>query len=109
MPKRPERLSTQKQILAARGDTLCRVEDPARPASLAWTIIARRALAINPARLKARPFGLRGLTAQRGQARGLSCQEWREAASRPPDAVLVEGELVIVARLKKTVDLEELI
>ena len=33
------------------------------------------AFAINPARLKARPCGLRGLTAQRGQARALSCQE----------------------------------
>ena len=38
-----------------------------------------RAFAVNPARLKARPCGLRGLTAQRGQARGPPCQEWTEA------------------------------
>src|SRR5215468_1544405 len=42
-----------------------------------------RAFAVNPARLKARPCGLRGLTAQRGQARGSSCQEWKEAPAEP--------------------------
>ena len=34
-----------------------------------------RTFAVNPARIKARPCGLRGLTAQRGQARWLSCEE----------------------------------
>ena len=29
------------------------------------------------------PCGLRGLTAQRGQARGSSCQEWKEAPAEP--------------------------
>ena len=41
-----------------------------------------RAFAVNPARQEARPFGLRGLTAQRGQARGLSCQECGNALVR---------------------------
>jgi hypothetical protein len=43
-----------------------------------------RAFAVNPARLKRRaPWaGLRGLTAQRGQARGLSCQECRQVLPR---------------------------
>ena len=37
-----------------------------------------RAFAVNPARLKARPCGLRGLTAQRGQARGLHAKNGRK-------------------------------
>ena len=38
-----------------------------------------RAFAVNPARLKARPLRARGLTAQRGRARGLSCQECQKS------------------------------
>ena len=42
-----------------------------------------RAFAVNPARLKVRPLRAAGLTAQRGQARGPSCQEWKEAPAEP--------------------------
>src|SRR5580693_9931467 len=41
-----------------------------------------RAFAVNSARLRARPLRARGLTAQRGQARGSSCQEWNDAPSQ---------------------------
>jgi len=41
-----------------------------------------RAFAVNPSRLPARPSGLRGLTAQRGQARGLPCHQCRTALAR---------------------------
>jgi hypothetical protein len=50
---------------------------------LAWAHYrSARAFAVNPARLKARPCGLRRLTAQRGQATALSSQEWEGV--RPP-------------------------
>ena len=39
-----------------------------------------RAFAVNPLRLPARPSGLRGLTAQRGQARGLPCPSMQNRA-----------------------------
>jgi len=39
-----------------------------------------RAFAVNPSRLPARPSGLRGLTAQRGQARGLPCPSMQNRA-----------------------------
>jgi hypothetical protein len=46
---------------------------------------------------KARPFELRGLTAQRGQAKGLSYQEWGrralEAHTTHPHAVLGESSV----------------
>ena len=41
--------------------------------------VSARAFAVNPARLKARPLRARGLTAQRCQARGSSCQQWDDA------------------------------
>ena len=42
-----------------------------------------RAFAVNPARLTARPCGLRGLTAQRGQARGLHAKNGRKRPLNP--------------------------
>jgi hypothetical protein len=44
-----------------------------------------RAFAVNPARLKARPCGLRGLTAQRGQARGASMPRMDGSALLTPE------------------------
>src|SRR5215475_777217 len=41
-----------------------------------------RAFAVNPSRLPARPSGLWGLTAQRGQAKGPACHQCRTAPAR---------------------------
>jgi len=47
---------------------------------------------------KARPFGLRELTAQRGQARRLSCQECEQAPSL--EGLSASSEVECFARLK---------
>jgi hypothetical protein len=62
------------------------------------TIIARRALSPSSPRAAraARPFGLRGLTAQRGQARGLPCHECRKVAARKHPARASERALARV-------------
>ena len=52
-----------------------------------------RAIAVNPSRQEARPFGLRGVTAQRGPSKG-AYHRRRGAPSREPDRQLVRGARV---------------
>jgi hypothetical protein len=67
---------------------------------MALAIMARRALSPStPARQRRAPFaGFGGLTAQHGQASGVSCQECREAPSegRPVQTAISETWVIIL-------------
>src|SRR5246127_5248602 len=60
-----------------------------------------RAFAVNPSRLPARPSGLRGLTAQRGQAKGLPCHQCRTELARALSKIGRE-EMLIAKKLLDT-------
>src|ERR1700757_4155997 len=80
-------------------------EPPRRAHSWHGHYGSARAFAVNPARLKARPLRARGLTAQRGQARGSSCQEWNDAPRRKAaPAQRVRLARFVAHGLRKSVD-----
>src|SRR5580704_226965 len=57
-----------------------------RGASMAWAIVARRALSPSTPRARGAPYGLRGLTAQRGQASGYHANNAKKRLSGYPAA-----------------------
>jgi len=74
LTKRNRRHLRGKRINSnAERSYICGVMGPRHHCCLA------RAFAVNPSRLPARPSGLRGLTAHRGQARGRPCHQCRLA------------------------------
>jgi hypothetical protein len=82
--------------------------EPRRAHSWHGHYSSARAFAVNPARLKARPLRARGLTAQRGQARGLFMPRMERCASRedgnPAQCAIGEAPVrLVVARPTKTV------
>src|ERR1700755_1023287 len=60
-----------------------------------------RAFAVHPSRLPARPSGLRGVTAQRGQAKGLPCHQCRTELARALSKIGRE-EMLIAKKLLDT-------
>src|ERR1700758_4631343 len=62
---------------------------------------AERVFAGHPSRLPARPSGLRGLTAQRGQAKGLPCHQCRTELARALSKIGRE-EMLIAKKLLDT-------
>src|ERR1700746_1344627 len=64
-------------------------------------LLLGRAFAVTPSRLPARPSGLRGLTAQRGQAKGLPCHQCRTELARALSHIGRE-EMLIAKKLLYT-------